>query len=80
VSPEVTAERAALEKFELGRFLLANLGLNGHWTSYVLMHPDRGRKTEVSSDGTALTELIDGFWIDVQSYLQLKRGSRSFEK
>ena len=57
VSPEVAAERAALEKFELGRFLLANLGLNGHWTSYVLMHPDRGRRTKVSSDGTALTEL-----------------------
>ena len=29
VSPEVAAERAALEKFELGRFLLANLGLKG---------------------------------------------------
>jgi len=57
VSPEVAAERAALEKFELGRFLLANLGLNGHWTSYVLLHPDRGRQTKVSSDGTALTEL-----------------------
>jgi hypothetical protein len=54
---EVAAERAALEKFELGRFLLDNLGLNGHWTSYVLMHPDRGRQTKVSSDGTALTEL-----------------------
>lgn len=55
--PEVAAERAALEKFELGRFLLDNLGLNGHWTSYVLMHPERGRQTRVSSDGTALTEL-----------------------
>jgi SAM-dependent methyltransferase len=56
-TPEVVAARAALETFELGRFLLANLGLNGHWTSYVLLHPDRGRQTGVSSDGTALTEL-----------------------
>jgi len=55
--PEVASECAALEKFELGRFLRDNLGLNGHWTSYVLMHPDRGRQTRVSSDGTALTEL-----------------------
>lgn len=55
--PEVTRLRAALGKFELGRFLLDNLGLNGQWTSYVLMHPDRGRKTGLSSDGTPLTEL-----------------------
>jgi SAM-dependent methyltransferase len=56
MSPEVATARAALETFELGRFLLSNLGLNGHWTSYILMHPDRGRQTRVSSDGTALTE------------------------
>lgn len=55
--PEVLAHRQALESFELGRFLLGNLGLNGRWTSYVLMHPDRGRGTRISSDGTALSEL-----------------------
>lgn len=46
-----------LSEFELGRFLLENLGLNGHWTSYVLMHPDRGRLTNLSSDGTPITQL-----------------------
>ena len=33
--------RERLNSFELGRFLLNNLGLNGYWTSYVLLHPDR---------------------------------------
>jgi len=56
-SPEVANALTALRNFELGRFLLDNLGLNGHWTSYVLMHPDRGRLTKTSSDGTPLTEL-----------------------
>lgn len=49
--------RAALNEFELGRFLLSNLGLNGYWTSYVLLHPEQGRQTRLSSDGTPLTEL-----------------------
>ncbi len=49
--------RAALTEFELGRFLLSNLGLNGYWTSYVLLHPDKGRHTRLSSDGTPLTDL-----------------------
>jgi ubiquinone/menaquinone biosynthesis C-methylase UbiE len=55
--PEVANALSALGNFELGRFLLDNLGLNGHWTSYVLMHPDRGRLTKTSSDGSPLTEL-----------------------
>ena len=56
-SPEVARLRGELAAFELGRFLLENLGLNGHWTSYVLMHPERGRLTNVSSDGSPMTEL-----------------------
>lgn len=59
--PQVLALRSALAGFELGRFLLDNLGLNGHWTSYVLLHPERGRRTQRSSDGTPLGELED--WI-----------------
>ena len=55
--PEVDRLRTALAEFELGRFLLENLGLNGRWTSYVLMHPERGAVTRLSSDGTPLTEL-----------------------
>ena len=35
--PEVARLRSKLMGFELGCFLLENLGLNGHWTSYVLM-------------------------------------------
>jgi len=27
-----------LEQFELGRFLLSNKGLNGYWTSYLILH------------------------------------------
>lgn len=61
VDPEVARLRAELGAFELGRFLLANLGLNGHWTSYVLLFPERGRHSQLSSDGTPLTELEDWF-------------------
>ena len=49
--------RNELEKFELGRFLTSNLGLNGYWTSYVLLHPDTGRISRESSDGSPLTDL-----------------------
>jgi ubiquinone/menaquinone biosynthesis C-methylase UbiE len=49
--------RASLAQFPLGRFLMENLGLNGHWTSYVLMHPDRGRISNVNSEGQPFTEL-----------------------
>ncbi|MCP9904516.1 class I SAM-dependent methyltransferase [Cyanobium sp. BA5m-21] len=55
--PEALRLRSALGQFELGRFLLDNRGLNGHWTSYVLLFPDRGRQTNLSSDGTPLSEL-----------------------
>ena len=55
--PEVLRLRSALGQFELGRFLLDNRGLNGYWTSYVLLFPDRGRQTNLSSDGTPLSEL-----------------------
>lgn len=56
-APDVLRLRKEFRDFELGRFLLDNLGLNGHWTSYVLMHPDRGRLTKVSSDGTPFSKL-----------------------
>lgn len=49
--------RSELNSFELGRFLTSNLGLNGYWTSYVLLYPDNGRVTRLSSDGTPLTQL-----------------------
>lgn len=56
-NPEVGRLRAQLREFELGRFLLENHGLNGLWTSYLVLHPERGRRTGLSSDGTPLGEL-----------------------
>lgn len=54
---DVAEVRVALKQFQLGRFLLENLGLNGFWTSYIVMYPDRGALTGLSSDGTQLTDL-----------------------
>lgn len=54
---EARAVAEKLANFELGRFLLANSGLNGRWTSYIVRHPDEGRHTRVSSDGTPMSEL-----------------------
>jgi len=53
-NPKDLRARQELCEFELGRFLLNNLGLNGYWTSYILMHPDKGRLTNVSSDGSPI--------------------------
>ena len=56
--PRLQQIRAELEAFELGRFLLANRGLNGAWTSWLLLHPERQREAAgLSSDGTPLTAL-----------------------
>lgn len=37
--PEATLKLLdELSQFELGRFLLKNQGLNGYWTSYIILH------------------------------------------
>ena len=54
---DVARLRAELSEFELGRYLLNNLGLNGQWTSYVLLYPERGSQTRLSSDGSPLGDL-----------------------
>lgn len=56
LSPEAQAVYQELMKFELGRFLIENGGLNGFWTSYIVMYPERGKRTGLSSDGTSLSE------------------------
>jgi SAM-dependent methyltransferase len=56
-APDVARLREELGGFELGRYLLNNLGLNGLWTSYVLLYPERGSRTRLSSDGTPLGDL-----------------------
>jgi hypothetical protein len=52
--PRILSLRDDMREFPLGRFLLENLGLNGFWTSYVLMHPERGRLTGRGIDGYPL--------------------------
>lgn len=56
-APDAERWRKQLLDFDLGRFLVENQGLNGHWTSYILMHPDRGRLANQGSSGTELGEL-----------------------
>lgn len=37
-----------LQKFELGRFLILNRGLNGYWTHYILTYPQRKHSNMIS--------------------------------
>lgn len=47
-SPEQQQLVEQLAEFELGRFLLANKGLNGYWTAYVILHaPKRDDLSEL---------------------------------
>lgn len=46
-----------LTLFPFGRFLLENRGINGYWTYYMVMHPQRGRLTGLNSEGQSFTEL-----------------------
>lgn len=57
LSRDIQSARAQLAKFDLGAFLLKNLGLNGYWTSYILLHPDKGRQTRLNNSGHSLCEL-----------------------
>jgi SAM-dependent methyltransferase len=54
---DIESTRAQLATFDLGAFLLKNLGLNGYWTSYILLHPDKGRQTRLNNGGRSLCEL-----------------------
>ncbi|MCG7946217.1 MAG: class I SAM-dependent methyltransferase [Candidatus Thiodiazotropha taylori] len=47
----------AMSKFNLGRYLLINQGVNGYWTRYVVMHPQRGRLTGLNDEGKPFSEL-----------------------
>jgi len=46
-----------LMQFELGRFLIENRGLNGIWTSYIVLHPIKGRITRLNSAGQPFSDL-----------------------
>jgi SAM-dependent methyltransferase len=79
-SPKVAELRGELERFELGRFLLANLGLNGYWTSYVLLHPDKGRLSQVGSDGKPLTRLESWLLDRCPIFLATQERFRTFRR
>lgn len=46
-----------LAQFELGRFLILHGGLNGHWTHYIVNHPNKGRLTGFNSEGRRFNSL-----------------------
>lgn len=46
-----------LKKFDFGRYLLQNEGINGYWTHYILTHPWFGRKTGKNNRGEPIIEL-----------------------
>ena len=77
---DIRAVTEAFRKFELGRFLLENLGLNGYWTSYILLHPDQGRLSGQSSDGSPLTELESWLLDRCPIFLATQERFRIFKK
>lgn len=50
-----------LAEFPLGQFLILNKGLNGEWTDYILLHPNKGRQTGLNSEGQPFSKLEDFF-------------------
>ncbi len=46
-----------LQTFSFGRFLIQNRGLDGYWTDVLLMHPEKGRQTNLNIDGQPLGSL-----------------------
>lgn len=52
-----------LRQSNFGCFLLQNGGVNGYWTDYMLMHPERGRKTGVDVKGKKIPAM-ESFILD----------------
>jgi len=46
-----------LQAFSLGRFLIRNQGLNGFWTHFICMHPEKGKISGLDLDGRPFTDL-----------------------
>lgn len=46
-----------LSKFNLGKFIIANKGLSGRWTQYVVLHPQNGRLTGINDEGKQFSEM-----------------------
>ncbi len=77
---DTQAVNETLGKFQLGQFLLNNLGLNGYWTSYILLHPDQGRRSRKSSDGSPLSELESWMLDQCPIFLATQERFRIFKK
>lgn len=54
---------AQLQKFDFGRFLLQNRGINGYWTHYMVTHPLHGRKTGKNNRGEPFSA-VEHFILD----------------
>lgn len=52
-----------IRQSNFGCFLLQNSGVNGYWTDYMLMHPQRGRKTGVDVKGQEIP-MMERFILD----------------
>jgi hypothetical protein len=78
--PDLLSLRDEMREFPLGRFLLENLGLNGFWTSYVLMHPERGRLTGRGIDGYRLQPLESWLLDECPIFLATQERSRIFRR
>jgi SAM-dependent methyltransferase len=61
LSPEALEEKLSLldqlTQFEFGKFLLLHKGINGRWIQYVVLYPENGRNTGLSTDGNPLRDL-----------------------
>jgi len=57
-----------LSQFDLGRFfIMANGGLNGYWTHYIVTHPLKGRLTGLNNRGEKFSSL-ETFILDKAPY------------
>lgn len=67
-----------LAGFELGRFIIQNLGWNGYWTDYVLTFPEIGRKTGLGHDGKPLTKIENFILNEAPSVLATQQRYQHF--
>ena len=57
-----------LSSFELGKFLLANKGLNGYWTDYILTYPRKEKCFNISDFEKTILERLPTFCATQQRF------------
>ena len=67
-----------LMEFPFGRFLLEHRGWNGHWTDFVMEHPERGRESGTAPDGRPLSDLERQLLDTFPTVLATQERSRHF--